>query len=74
MSHVTGFWVRIPSMGWLLLYGGLTLFWIPYGVMNPDRAVIALAFFTIGLAGTWKHYLAWRARNESRRRRPAHRY
>jgi hypothetical protein len=50
------------SLGWVLLYGSLTLFMAGYGIRHPEFLVPSLAFFLIGMNGTWRHYQALRSR------------
>jgi hypothetical protein len=58
--HSFRLWSPGSSFGFVVLYGGATVVIMADGVMNPDRLYVSLVFFTLGLAGTWRHYLRWR--------------
>jgi hypothetical protein len=58
--HSFRLWSPGSSFGFVVLYGGATLVILADGVMNPDRLLLSLGFFTLGLAGTWRQYLRWR--------------
>jgi hypothetical protein len=48
--------------GWwlVLVFGVATLVMAVYGVVTPEHRFFSLAFFFLGLVGTWRHYRNWR--------------
>jgi hypothetical protein len=49
----------------MLLFALATLVIAVDGVVRPERRYFSLAFFFIGLLGTWRQYVKWR-RDRSR--------